>query len=285
MMKCPFCCSSNTSLSGKIKKGGRYKRKSDSKYIQRYFCSNCNKSYSPATVSELNGQNKRRVNKEILKLSCSGVSQRRIARNLNIHRITVARKFRFLADQIKQNPRVIENVEEIQFDHMETIEHTKLKPVAILVVVDKKTRKILSLQASSMPSKGLLVEKSIQKYGKRKDGRAIGMKEVFLEISQTYTNITKIESDESPHYPNLVNKYFKGLTYKQHKGRRGCVTGQGELKAGGRDPLFSLNHTCAMLRANINRLFRRTWCTTKLISELQRHLDLYAYYHNKYLTA
>lgn len=46
------------------------------------------------------------------------------------------------------------------------------------------------------------------------------------------------------------------------------------------DPLFSLNHTCAMLRANINRLFRRTWCTTKVPENLGAHIAMYAYYHN-----
>jgi len=45
------------------------------------------------------------------------------------------------------------------------------------------------------------------------------------------------------------------------KGRRECVVGQGELKGGGFDPLFSLNHTCAMIRAHVSRLFRRTWNT------------------------
>ena len=50
------------------------------------------------------------------------------------------------------------------------------------------------------------------------------------------------------------------------------------------DPLFSLNHTFAMLRANVNRLFRKTWCTTKKPQRLADHLALYALYHNEVLT-
>jgi len=61
------------------------------------------------------------------------------------------------------------------------------------------------------------------------------------------------------------------------------VVGQGELKRGGYDPLFSLNHTAAMIRANINRLFRRTWCTSKRIDRLEGHLLLYTDYHNRVL--
>jgi hypothetical protein len=56
--------------------------------------------------------------------------------------------------------------------------------------------------------------------------------------------------------------------------------GQGELKAGGFDPLFSLNHSFAMARANMNRLFRRSWCTNKLPQRLALHFAMYALYHN-----
>ena len=58
------------------------------------------------------------------------------------------------------------------------------------------------------------------------------------------------------------------------------MTGQGELKKVVYDPIFSLNHTCAMLRANINRLVRKTWCTTKKPERLAMHITLYALYHN-----
>jgi hypothetical protein len=39
-----------------------------------------------------------------------------------------------------------------------------------------------------------------------------------------------------------------------------------------------------MLRANVNRLFRRTWCTTKKAQALVHHLAIYADYHNSVLT-
>ena len=63
------------------------------------------------------------------------------------------------------------------------------------------------------------------------------------------------------------------------------MTGQGELKKLRFDPLFALNHTCAMLRANINRLFRRTWCTTKKKERLEQHLAVYMDFHNRILLA
>ena len=61
------------------------------------------------------------------------------------------------------------------------------------------------------------------------------------------------------------------------------MVGQGELKRGGFDPLFALNHTAAMYRDRIKRLSRRTWCTTKRADRLQLLVDLYAWHHNERL--
>ncbi|MFK7856606.1 MAG: hypothetical protein AB8B79_20995, partial [Granulosicoccus sp.] len=39
--------------------------------------------------------------------------------------------------------------------------------------------------------------------------------------------------------------------------------------------LFSVNHSFANIRAKVNRLNRRTWCTTKLPERLADHIDIY----------
>jgi hypothetical protein len=92
-----------------------------------------------------------------------------------------------------------------------------------------------------------------------------------------------VESDENPHYPKFVKRHLPHARHTRYPGARGAVTGQGELKKIKFDPLFSLNHTCAMLRANLNRLFRRTWCTTKNPQGLEDHISLYVRYHNEVL--
>ena len=123
----------------------------------------------------------------------------------------MVRKFRFLAAcariENQKDFKAIESLDDIQFDELETFEHTKCKPLSVIIAVDRKTC----------------------------------------------------------------------------KGKRGCVTGQGELKKVGFDPLFSLNHTFAMFRANMNRLFRKTWCTTKVPQGLIDHIDLYIQHHNRVL--
>jgi hypothetical protein len=94
----------------------------------------------------------------------------------------------------------------------------------------------------------------------------------------------RLKSDSNPRYPRYVHRYFPKARHDTVEGKRGCVTGQGELKRGRFDPLFALNHTFAMLRANLSRLVRKTWCTTKKAEALADHLAIYVQYHNTELT-
>lgn len=134
-----------------------------------------------------------------------------------------------------------------------------------------------------MPAKGHLATLSVKKYGYRRDLRTRGRYLLFKDIQRNVSPLALIESDENPHYPEAVRRFFPYARYQTFLSQRGSVTGQGELKKGFHDPLFSINHTFAMLRANINRLFRRTWCTTKKPQRLAAHLELYTYYHNEVL--
>lgn len=212
------------------------------------------------------------------------MSMRECARILNIHRTTVERKKKFLSlgamEWLKQF-RLSRKVSELQFDDMESFEHSKLRPLSITLAVEKGSRLILGFKVASMPAKGLLAKRALKKYGPRPDDRKSARIELFNELRSCIEDGALIESDQNPHYEPDVREHFPKCRYETFKGRRGCVVGQGELKAGGFDPLFSLNHTCAMLRANINRLFRRTWCTTKRKDRLAQHIAIYARSHNQ----
>jgi len=105
---------------------------------------------------------------------------------------------------------------------------------------------------------------------------------LWLQFHAKNTAREKI-SVEHARYPAAIKKHFPKATHRQYKSIRGCVTGQGELKKTQFDPLFSINHTLAMLRAKINRLVRRTWCTTKKNERLEDHMALYVDYHNRIL--
>lgn len=286
-------CSSHSHdpRAGHIVRQGSYFRRSDGQRIQRYQCRICGVRFSSATRSECYRQKKRQLNHELMLLICSGVSQRRAAKLLKVSRKTIARKFRFLAERARRQQAAWlkslppESITYVQFDDLETFEHTKCKPLSVALAVEPSERKILAYSVSQMPAKGKIAEIARKKYGPRKDQRAKGWDSMFSELVSRVHPEAVWRSDQNPHYPKALQKHFPRSKHETVLSRRGCIVGQGELKKIGFDPLFSLNHTCAMLRANMNRLFRRTWCTTKKVSGLEDHLSLYVAYHNQVLTS
>jgi hypothetical protein len=231
------------------------------------------------------------MNHVIHRLYCSGVSQRRLARVLHLNPKTVVRKIRYLAPLKRQEHETflkkhyeLRPLSEIQFDDLETSLHTKCKPLSVTLAVDPSTRKILKFKVSSMPAKGHLAEISRRKYGFRRDERPKAWDQLMKELIPYVTPHCQWRSDDNPHYPPVLKRHHPRAIHTPVLGGRGAITGQGELKKLKFDPLFSLNHTCAMLRANMNRLFRKTWCTTKTIQGLSDHLALYVCFHNFHLT-
>jgi hypothetical protein len=261
----------------------------DRRFITRYFCKSCGKHFSSSTHSPDYRQKKRDLNPFIPELFASGVSQRRMAILLRVDKKTIVRKFRLMAVRARVKHEdwltagLSRPIEELQFDDLETFEHTKCKPLSVTLAVNKNTREIIAFQVSRMPAKGPLSKIALKKYGKRNDERPRAWDELFKSLKRVLKPTALIESDENPHYPKFVKRHLIEATHTRHPGARGAITGQGELKKLVFDPLFALNHTCAMLRANLNRLFRRTWCTTKKPEGLIDHLFLYLRYHNEVL--
>ena len=71
-----------------------------------------------------------------------------------------------------------------------------------------------------------------------------------------------------------MQKHFSLTRYRRFKSQSGSIAGQDELKKLRRDPLFTINHTLAMLRDNIARLIRKSWCLSKRAEFLQLHLNI-----------
>lgn len=289
---CTVRCPNNRckNQENQSKRFGYYRRKSDSKIIQRYYCKNCKKSYSAAQNDPAYHHNKRRINYPLKKLLAFCVSQRRAALILSVSRKTIARKLIYLGSYCKDIQAEFlkeyeAKVHHFQFDELITSEHTKCKPLGVAVAVSVEDRKILGFEVSSMPAAGHLSKISRKKYGQRPDNRKKGLNNLFKKISKSISKNVKIQSDAHPNYFPLVQKHFPDAIYQQSMGEKATITGQGELKKNARDPLFCINHTLAMLRANVNRLVRKTWCTTKNPVRLADHLAIYVSVHNKILTA
>lgn len=168
----------------------------------------------------------------------------------------------------------------VEFDDLETFEHTKCKPLAVGLVVESKTRWIVGYEVAQMSAKGLLVAKSLKRYGKRKDQRTPARHRLFNRVRNYIGADCVIKTDENPHYIQSIRRFFPSSVHLTYLGRKSSLGGQGELKKVGFDPIFSLNHTCAVLRYRTSRLIRRTWNTTKKKERLSLHLALVVLHHN-----
>jgi transposase-like protein len=271
-----------------IIRDGSFWRKEDSKLIQRFRCKTCGTRFSSATFTATYRQKKRRVNSPLLKLLASGVSLRRSAFLLGVNRRTVERKLPFLANRCRrlndhQLKRLKGRVHNIQIDDLITKENSKLKPLSVSLAVDEDRRLILGAEVSQIPAFGHLSKLAVKKYGPRKDEHFEGLTRLFQKISPIVSCEVQVKSDEHQRYPGFISAYLPKARHMTFPSERGCIVGQGELKKVSFDPLFIVNHTCAILRGNVNRLIRKTWCTTKETARLKDHLDLFIYFYNHHL--
>ncbi len=286
-IKCKTCGAENKSSGVNpklVQKYGVYYRTSDRKKVQRFYCRGCKQHFSVASLSRNYLQKKRHFNHKVARILVAGVSQRECARILGLNRKTIVRKFVFMAEAAqyrlaklnKKRPKV----STVEFDDLESFEHTKCKPLSVTLAVESKSRWIMGFEVSSMPAKGPLARIAMKKYGPREDKRAEAREKLFKHLGSMLSNRVVIRSDQNPHYLWDVRQHFPKAEHVRYKGRKGCIVGQGELKKIGFDPLFSLNHTCAVLRYRASRLIRRTWNTTKKQEGLVRHLALISLHHN-----
>jgi transposase-like protein len=286
---CPRCRALRLELPHRVRAAGSFRRQSFSNPVKRYQCLECLRTFSDATFEHEYRQRKRHLNPQIFKLLVSNVSMRRTAKLAGVDKGTVERRFsyfgRVAAERNKELLRNIPAIENIVFDDMESYIHTKCKPVSIPMTVDKSTRLILSFDVVSMPAKGLLAEIARKRYGRRADDRKMGWQNALTQARRFCGNSVTILSDSHKSYPAQIRAHIPNAIHRTVLSRRACVAGQGELKAGGWDPMFAFNHTAAMLRANICRLIRKTWCTSKKIKNLHHHIAMYAYWHNETIMA
>jgi transposase-like protein len=272
--------------------GGRnshYQRKGDGVKVTQYRCRNCKFLWTNKGHELEKGQHKRSENETIRRLLCSAVSMRRAAQITKVSRNTIDRRVNYLAKKAELElekywqRRGHLNVLGVWFDDLITFEHTRCKPLAVCLAVSER-REILGFAVSQMPPSGRNLRRIAEKkYGKRKDLRKQGLSRCLKQIARHVGPHTKCYTDQEPSYGPAVTKQFPGCTHYQFPSKRAVIAGQGELKDHSFDPLFPINHTLAMLRANLARLIRRTWATTKKAARLEKFLLIYAAYHNEML--
>ncbi len=277
-MECPHCNS-----KALIKKG-RYKIASSDRALQRYQCKACKKFVSESWWSPEYRLRKRKFTHELFHLLCRGLSQRACAKFFGVKREAIALRLELFGECASANLKHFRAnkrpSDAIILDEMESFEHTKCKPLTIPLVVEDKSRLILSLRVGAIAAKGPLAEVSRLKYGLRVCQRKQVVADVIDDVKNCLKSSSIIKTDKSPHYCRPLKSVFPKNVIKTYKGRKARENGLGELKKGGFDPIFSLNHTAAMIRDNLKRMARKTWATTKKAANLELALFMYAWAHN-----
>ena len=297
-VRCPNPECGGLSEGGKaayIKKG-YYKPKHSKHKIPRYQCKVCLKSFSARTGHPLEGSRRPDLDEKVFELFCEGVTQRGIARLLGCNRGTVCGKIRNLSKRVPSLQRKLlslsrSDVKIFQYDELETYHKTKLKPVSISIAIEPKTRVLVGLFAEQMPCKGKLQKISNEIYGKFKDLRD-NAREKTLQNMKLTAITGKVHTDGA----TVLRKFFKNQTtfdHIPHKRRYHLKHKMDDYKPeinlrkekyplyGEGNPLWFVDFICAKLRARIAVLARRTWTTSKGISEIQDCLNLFLAYHNK----
>jgi len=260
-------------------KKGYYKTKYNHQAVPRYQCKHCKVTFSTHTFRKTKNQKKPHVNEMVFKLLSSGNTLRRTAKLLGIAKKTVERKFQFVSELAKKAHEEFLEKEEnktsyVQFDEMETYEHTKCKPLSISLAVRAKNGGIIDAQVAYMKCKGKLAAVSQKKYPYwNLDTRKQTTLRVMESVKKVSRSFLTVASDKKRTYPNLIQKVLPHASIDQYESRQAMTK---------KDPLFRLNHTAARIRHDLSRMRRRTWATTKKAENLQKHLYLYLAWNNKY---
>ena len=246
--------------------------------LVRYQCKGCRRTFSNRTFAADRGQHRPDINGALAALLCSGVTMRRAALLLGVAYNTVCARLPWLAEQARKahGKALADGVlstSYLQFDEMETFVGASPKAVTIAVAVRAKTGQILSVRAGRIPSKGRLAKKGQLLYGWTVDQGPATCAAALQEAARAAKAGATVASDGKSSYANLIAGAIPGAAHQPSPANAAL---------GGFDPLFALNHVCAKIRADLSRMARRTWATTKSIARLQDHLDLYVAWQNRY---
>jgi transposase-like protein len=280
-------CPSGRCLGSRCSKKGYFKTKWNAQPVARYRCARCGRYFSSHTFRKSFGQKRPDLNDKVFQLYASGMTQRRMAIVLGVNRKTIVRKFLFVSGLArKEHERRIGfgdiKTTQVQFDEMESFEHTRLKPLTIAVAVRAKSGEIIDLRVETLSYKGPLAGLAFKKYGPRKNNAAKAVGKVLSTVALCTTARSLITTDSHPSYPKLVTKW---LPLAVHKKSKRCPPVLATSRRNPHDELYTLNYSIAKIRNDLSRLSRKTWVTTKKPERLQAHLDLYMAWNNRYQIA
>ena len=260
--KCPHCQSEN------LRKRGLHKTKRGS--TQKYQCKDCSKIFTKRTGTINYRKRKQHLRDQITNRYCEKQSLRGLARTMNASYPTIVKYFRENAELAREaNKKRLGKglvTSYVQFDQLETYEHSKKKPVGIQISIRPKTNEIISAKVGYIPVRALSISKE---YSKNWNVKARKSKHTLAMILETKKALNKngatITCDKERSQVNLLKDFC-------HEDFITLAPSSAENK--------KIDRIFRRIRNDVSRLNRRTICTTKDITQLQNHLDLYTEYHN-----
>ena len=180
--------------------------------------------------------------------------------------------------------RQFENSNHVQFDEMESFEHTRLKPLSLCIAVEPEKAKLIDIQVGTLNYKGRLASFALSKYGVRRDTSEEACLRVLEGIKNCGIREVQVTTDGKSSYPKLIKITLPDARHNAVKAQKISIA-QRLFRKGRRnenDPLFVLNYMAAKIRHDLSRMARKVWVTTKKANCLQAHLDLYIAYANGY---
>ena len=262
-MRCQKCNSEN------LRKRGSYKTK---KYtVPRYQCKSCGVTYTGRTNSDNYKKKRQNLENQIVEMYCERMSLRGISRVLKLNRETVTNYFLKAARKARiENLKGLHNRDfvttYIQFDEMETFEHTKKKPLGVMLFIRAKTGEIISAKVSKSHIRALAVSPTVAKKWNSQVDKTKVIQESLFEAKKVSNRVhTTIACDGLPHQVKVAKDFCD-------ESHINVQVLEGENK--------KIDLSILKLRQDISRLGRKTLSTTKKAERLQNHLDLYINYHN-----
>ena len=290
---CPVsgCPSGHGRIPFRWRHRGRYWRACDGRWIPRFLCLVCKRSFSSQTFRSSYRYRKPFLHHQLLALLCSKVRRRQAARILQVTRKTVdlrflrmsgiGRDFHFAQLRLCQESGGIQGT--FQLDELETFEHhRKLKPVTMSVLIERRSYFVVHSRAGALPARRPLKKDELEllaaieaKEGKRRSESRACVRASFEALHQILEPEApvQLQTDKKQSYPVECRRATEGRSLIHQ-------TTSSRAKRDYFNLLFPINHTLAMMRDGMSCLVRRSWGACKKRSRLQRHAWIWMTYRN-----
>ncbi|MFN0244358.1 MAG: hypothetical protein ACKVWV_15835 [Planctomycetota bacterium] len=289
--RCPFsACVSHTGRPFLWTRKGLFARRCDGRLVQRFLCRACGRTFSLQSFRVDYRLKKPRLHLTLFRGFVSKLTIRQSARLYGCSKKTVTHRLALLAEHCREiHLRFLARaaVDGGRFgvfalDELETFEHSRLlAPLTVPILIERESGFVVHAESATLPCRGRLRPAMRAKklarekvLGKRRSGSREAVERCFAVLERILpgSGAVHVHTDRKTSYASLLRKRFGE--------RLRHVRISSKLVRNKHNPLFMINHTCALVRDALSRLVRRNWAHSKRRAWLDRHLWIWLAYRN-----